>query len=126
MIRGIRGAITVRKNEPESIISATERLIKEMVKKNEVKPELIASVFISATSDLNASFPAKALRRLSGWSYVPVTCMQEMAVPGSLEKCIRIMMHVETEKSQREIRHIYLENAKNLRPDLVDIDEKVD
>jgi chorismate mutase len=120
MIRGIRGAITVDANEEKEIVEATERLLQEMVKQNDITPERVASVFISATQDLTAQFPAKALRRLDGWTFVPVTCMQEMAVPGSLEKCIRIMMHVDTERSQNEISHIYLEKAKNLRPDLID------
>ncbi|WP_243386579.1 chorismate mutase [Bacillus kexueae] len=120
MIRGIRGAITVEENEANSIIEATEKLIKRMVNENEIKPDYIASVFISATNDLNASFPARALRNFSGWSFVPVTCMQEMAVPGSLEKCVRVMMHVETNKAQKDIKHVYLEGAKNLRPDLID------
>ncbi|MDQ0161536.1 chorismate mutase [Aeribacillus alveayuensis] len=120
MIRGIRGAITVDANEEKEIVEATERLLQEMVKQNDITPERVASVFISATQDLTAQFPAKALRRLEGWTFVPVTCMQEMIVPGSLEKCIRIMMHVDTERSQNEISHIYLEKAKNLRPDLID------
>lgn len=120
LIRGVRGAITVEQNEANLIVDATERLLREMVKKNDIHPEKVASVFISSTQDLDATFPAKALRRLNGWTYVPVTCMQEMVVPGSLEKCIRIMLHIETERSQKEICHIYLEKAKNLRPDLID------
>lgn len=120
MIRGVRGAITVEANEAQQIVSATERLISEMVTKNEVQPDHVASIFISATNDLNASFPAKALRNLEGWTFVPVTCMQEMAVPGSIEKCIRVMMHIETGRAQQDIEHIYLEKAKTLRPDLID------
>jgi len=120
LIRGVRGAITVERNEPSQIIEATEKLLREMVIKNNIHPEKVASVFISATHDINSAFPAKALRRLEGWTYVPVTCMQEMAVPGSLEKCIRIMLHIETNRSQKDICHIYLEKAKNLRPDLID------
>lgn len=119
MIRGIRGATTVHRNESEEIISHTREVIKEMVEVNGIEPEDIASVFISMTSDLNAAFPAKALRQLSGWTYVPVMCMKEVEVEGSLEKCIRVMMNVNTEKTQKEINHIYHHEAKRLRPDLV-------
>lgn len=120
MIRGVRGAITVAENNEEQIIQNTERLLREMIRKNNIDPDQVASVFISATNDLNACFPAKALRKIDGWTYVPVTCMQEMAVEGSLEKCVRVMMHINTTRSQKEIRHVYMEKAKNLRPDLID------
>lgn len=120
MIRGVRGAITVAENNEEQIIQNTERLLREMIRKNDIDPDQVASVFISATNDLNACFPAKALRKIDGWTYVPVTCMQEMAVEGSLEKCVRVMMHINTTRSQKEIRHVYMEKAKNLRPDLID------
>lgn len=120
MIRGVRGAITVTENNEEQIVQNTERLLREMIRKNDIDPDQVASVFISATNDLNACFPAKALRKIDGWTYVPVTCMQEMAVEGSLEKCVRVMMHINTTRSQKEIRHVYMEKAKNLRPDLID------
>jgi chorismate mutase len=119
MIRGIRGATTVGKNEETEIIEATKQLLIEMIEANGIQAEDVVSVFISVTKDLFATFPAKALRKIEGWTYVPVMCMQEIPVPNSLEKCIRIMMHVETSVLQKEIRHIYLNNAVVLRPDLV-------
>ncbi|MBT2733305.1 chorismate mutase [Neobacillus sp. C211] len=118
MIRGMRGAITVNQNTEEAIITATEELLEKIIEENHIQPELVASVFISTTEDINAVFPAKALRKFEGWTYVPVMCMQEMPVPNSLKMCVRIMMHVNTTQSQEEINHVYLKGAKVLRPDL--------
>ncbi|MGM7635384.1 chorismate mutase [Bacillus sp. Hm123] len=118
MIRGIRGATTVTANDETEMIDATEKLLQEMIDENEIQADDVCSVFISVTEDLAAVFPAKALRRLDGWSYVPVMCMKEIPVPGSLAKCIRVMMHVNTKLTQSEVKHIYLEQAISLRPDL--------
>jgi chorismate mutase len=114
----MRGAITVNQNTEEEIISATEELLKKIIEENQIQPDCVASVFISTTADINAVFPARALRKFEGWTYVPVMCMQEMPVPNSLTMCVRIMMHVNTTKSQDEIIHVYLKGAKVLRPDL--------
>lgn len=118
MIRGIRGATTVSDNIEREILSATEELASELIKSNQIFPESVASVFISTTEDINAAFPAKVLRQFEGWKYVPVMCMREISVPNSLKLCIRIMMHVNTEKRQEEINHVYLREAVSLRPDL--------
>ncbi|SEM84895.1 chorismate mutase [Mesobacillus persicus] len=118
MIRGIRGAITVQIDNEEEIISATERLAREVIRENGITAESVSSVFISVTHDLTSGFPAKALRQIDGWTFVPVMCMQEIPVPGSLQKCIRLMFHVNTDVRQEGIKHIYLEGAKVLRPDL--------
>jgi chorismate mutase len=114
----MRGAITVSQNTEEAIITATEELLEKIIEENHIQPELVASVFISTTEDINAAFPAKALRKFEGWTYVPIMCMQEMPVPNSLKMCVRIMMHVNTTQSQEEINHVYLKGAKVLRPDL--------
>lgn len=119
MIRGIRGAITVNENNDTEIINATEQLLRKMIEDNNtIDPNSVASVFISVTGDLSAAFPAKAMRLIDGWTYVPVMCMTEIPVPSSLEKCIRVMMHVNTNVPQEEINHIYLGGAISLRPDL--------
>ncbi|WP_338451799.1 chorismate mutase [Niallia oryzisoli] len=118
MIRGVRGAITVLENTENEIMQATSRLLHKMIEKNEIAPENVASVFISVTDDITEAFPAKVLRSKEGWGFVPVMCMKEITVSNALEKCIRVMMHVNTAKSQQEINHIYLENAMILRPDL--------
>ncbi|MDQ0225104.1 chorismate mutase [Metabacillus niabensis] len=118
MIRGIRGAITVEENDSHLILEATSKLLKDMIKKNNINPERVAQVIMTVTDDLDATFPAKALRAIEGWTYVPVMCMREIPVPNSLEKCIRVMMTVETDVSQEKIQHVYLEGAISLRPDL--------
>jgi chorismate mutase len=118
LIRGVRGAITVNQNIEEEIINATDELLAKLIEENHIQPDLVASVFISTTADIDAAFPAKALRKLEGWTFVPVMCMQEMPVPNSLKMCVRIMMHVNTTQSQEEIIHVYLKGAKILRPDL--------
>lgn len=119
MTRGIRGATTVKNNEEKDIINNTKRLIESMVDKNDIKMESISHIFISATKDLNATFPAKALRGIPGSTYVPVMCMREIDVPGSLSKCIRVMMVVNTNKKQTEMQHVFHNDAIKLRPELV-------
>lgn len=118
MIRGIRGAVTVTEDSNEQVIQETTRLAIEMARANNIDPETIASVIITTTTDITSAFPAKAVRSIEGWTYVPVMCTHEMNVPGAIEKCIRLLMHVNTEKAQNEIQHIYLNNAVQLRPDL--------
>lgn len=119
MIRGIRGAITVSADQPAEILQETRRLIMEMVKENKIDPDDVASVIISTTTDISSAFPAKAVRTIEDWTYVPVMCTHEMDVPGSLRLCIRVMMHVNTSIPQKEIQHIYLNEAMKLRPDLI-------
>ena len=120
MIRGVRGATTVIKNSEHEIMLETESVVKSMVSANDIKPEDVSHIFFSVTSDLNAAFPAKAIRQLDKWTYVPVMCMQEIDVPNSLEKCIRVMMVTNTEKKQEEIEHIFHNEAVKLRPDLIE------
>jgi chorismate mutase len=118
MIRGVRGATTVTANSEEAIIAATEELFAKLIEVNQIQPDSVASVFVSTTEDVDAAFPAKALRKFQGWTYVPVMCMREMPVPNSLKMCIRIMMHVNTSVTQEKIVHVYLNDAQVLRPDL--------
>lgn len=118
MIRGIRGATTVSNNQEEQVIEAADELLRKMIESNEVEATDVASVFISVTSDINAAFPSKALRRFPDWKFVPIMCMQEIPVINSLPLCIRVMLHVNTSKQQALINHIYLNNAVVLRPDL--------
>ncbi|WP_246942190.1 chorismate mutase [Bacillus pinisoli] len=118
MIRGIRGATTVSENEAVEILDKTEMLLREMVEKNNVEPSDIATILITVTDDIDAVFPAKALRRLVGFTFVPVTCAREIPVANSLKKCIRIMMTVNTNLAPHEVKHVYQEGAIDLRPDL--------
>lgn len=117
-IRGVRGATTVEVDQEEMIIEATEELVKEMVRMNKIEPEKISSVWMTMTEDLVSTFPAKALRRLEGWRYVPVMCSREIPVPDSLPMCIRVMIHLQTLLNQQEVQHVFLERAVQLRPDL--------
>ena len=118
LVRGVRGAITVNSNTKEEIIKITKELLIALRRENNFKIEDIVSVFFSATSDLNAAFPARAAREL-GWDKVPLFDMQEIEVPKSLPKCIRILIQINCQKSQTEIKHCYLRGAKILRKDLV-------
>lgn len=113
-VRGIRGAITVSNNTKEEIIAATKELLLEIAKKNQLKVEEVVSIIFSATKDLDAEFPAAAARDL-GWNETPLLCSSEIDVPGSLPKCIRVLLHVNSEKKQKEMRHIYLKEAVKLR-----------
>jgi chorismate mutase len=112
--RGIRGATTVGNNDRSDIIEATKELLREIVTANQLDIADIASVIFSTTLDLNAEFPAVAAREI-GWSDTPLLCSNEIDVPGSLAKCIRVLLHINSHKSQSEIKHIYLKNAVNLR-----------
>ncbi|AIQ53649.1 MULTISPECIES: chorismate mutase [Paenibacillus] len=116
--RGIRGATTVVNNEETEILRETVVLLREIVERNDVIAEDICSVWITVTGDLDATFPARAIREIEGWELVPLMCSVEIPVKGGLPKCIRLMVQVNTDKSQRDIRHIYLNEAKKLRPDL--------
>jgi len=117
-VRGVRGATTVDHNEAEEILQATIEMLNQIVVDNGIEPEDICSVLVTVTQDLDAIFPARAIRQMPGWELVPLMCSLEINVKDSLEKCIRLMVHVNTDKHQREIRHVYLNRAKALRPDL--------
>lgn len=121
-VRGIRGATTVEHNEEQEILSATAELLQEIVVSNQVVPEDICSVLVTTTQDLTGAFPAKAIRQMPGWDLVPLMCSLEIPVQPSLARCIRLMVHVNTNKKQNEIHHIYLNNAKTLRPDIAGAD----
>jgi chorismate mutase len=116
--RGIRGATTVTQNEENEILRETVVLLREIVERNDVIAEDICSVWITVTGDLDATFPARAIREIEGWDLVPLMCSVEIPVKGGLPMCIRLMVQVNTDKSQRDIRHVYLNEAKKLRPDL--------
>lgn len=118
LVRGIRGATTAESNTKEEIIKKTKELLVTLKKENDFKVEDIVSILFSVTPDLNAAFPAQSAREL-GWNRVPLFDMQEIDVPGSLPKCIRILIQVNCYKSQTEIKHCYLRGAEILRKDLV-------
>jgi chorismate mutase len=116
--RGIRGAITVDANQQEMILAATRELLAHIVEANDLDVGDVASAIFTATPDLDAVPPARAAREM-GWSSVPLLCMQEMAVAGALPRCIRVLIHWNTERPPDQIRHVYLGGARVLRPDLI-------
>lgn len=115
--RGVRGATTVPANDREEILAATRQLVALMIRRNGIKREDVGSAIFTTTPDLDAEFPALAARQL-GWLEVPMLCGHEIAVPGSLPHCIRVLVHWNTETPQHEIQHTYIREAVRLRPDL--------
>lgn len=118
--RGVRGATTVDANSREDILTGTRQLLALMIRQNDIQADDVGSAVFSTTVDLNAEFPALAARQL-GWLDVPLLCTHEVDVPGSLRKCVRVLIHWNTEKPQGDIRHVYIRDAIKLRPDLSDL-----
>jgi chorismate mutase len=122
--RGIRGATSVDANDEDAIIVATRELLACIVTANNVDVEDVASVIFTATPDLDAAYPALAAREM-GWSNIPLLCMQEMGVVNSLPRCIRVLLLWNTDRSADQVQHIYLHEARVLRPDLMpDMEEE--
>jgi len=115
--RGIRGATTVDTNTKEDILAKTKELLHLMIDANQIEKENVAYAMFTTTADLDAEFPALAAREL-GWHDVALLCGREIDVPGSLGNCVRILILYNTEKSARDIEHIYIRGAVNLRPDV--------
>ena len=117
-VRGIRGATSVDADVPEQIREATRELIEEILKRNEITDfdDVISAVF-TTTQDLVSAFPAEAARHI-GMTTVPLLCALEIPVAGSMQKCIRILLHVNSERKPAEIEHVYLREAEKLRPDM--------
>jgi len=114
--RGVRGATTAENNNAEDILQATRQLLALMIRQNGIEQEDVCSVIFSTTTDLDAEFPALAARQL-GWFDAALMCVNELDVPGSLRRCIRVLLHWNTEKPADEIVHIYIKGAAHLRPD---------
>ncbi|HXK65028.1 MAG TPA: chorismate mutase [Spirochaetota bacterium] len=117
VVRGVRGAITVDENSKEEIVHRTEELLRAIVTINKIQTNDIASAIFTVTDDLNAEFPAVAARKL-GWIHIPLLCSREIPVPGSLGMCVRVLLHINTDKNPEEIVHVYLRDARKLRPDI--------
>jgi chorismate mutase len=115
--RAIRGATTVDDDTPGDIRRATRELLETIVSRNGITSEDVTSAIFTVTHDLTSEFPAHAAREL-GWLDVPLLCTLEIPVPGSLAKCIRVLLHVQSSVPRSGIRHVYLHDARTLRPDL--------
>ena len=118
-VRAVRGATTVDADTVEYIRERVVALLEQVLKQNELAEEDIISILFTATEDIVSTFPATAARSM-GLGAVPLICARELAVTGSVPRCIRVMLHVNTERSRHDIHHVYLEGAKGLRDDLPD------
>ena len=116
--RGVRGATTVSANQPQAIWDATQAMLREMVDSNGIATEDIAAAYFTVTSDLDSAFPARAARTM-GWEHVPLMDALEIPVPGSLPRCIRVLLLWNTTVPQRDVIHTYQHGARALRPDLI-------
>jgi chorismate mutase len=114
---GLRGAITCAEDTAEEIEAKTQRLVKEMLARNEVAHDDLVSIILTATDDLTAAYPASAVRAL-GFDDVPLLGARELAVDGGLPRCIRVLIHCYSPRSRADVQHVYLEDARTLRADL--------
>lgn len=120
-VRGLRGATTVEMDDPSGIVEATRELLGSLIEANGVDPEQVAGAWFTTSPDLHSEFPAVAARQL-GWVDVPLICGQEMDVPyanpRSIPRCVRVLILVNTERTQREVRHVYLRGARAIKEEL--------
>lgn len=119
-VRALRGATTVEADSPEDVTNRTIELMTALLDTNEMTSEALISILFSATPDITSLAPATGLRGGIDLSDVPLLCVGEMIVDGGLERCIRIMAHVETQKPRHELTHLFLHGAAALRPDLAE------
>src|SRR3954469_4561236 len=122
--RGIRGATTAIANTAEDILEVTHEMMRALIELNDLVPDDVASAIFTTTPDLNATFPALAAREI-GWLEGPLMCSHEMNVPAALQKCVRVMLHINTTKTAKEIKHVYLKGARQLRPEWAYSDEQI-
>jgi chorismate mutase len=119
MVRGLRGATTLEADTVEQVTERSQELMRQIMVRNDLCEDDIVSVLFTATGDVNSAFPATAIREI-GFGAVPLLCAAEIAVPGSMPLCIRVLLHVHTTKTKEEIHHVYLHGAQGLRDDLPD------
>ena len=117
-VRGVKGATTTKGTSARDVLDATEELLFKLIQVNSIEQDDVACVQFSTSPDLVAEFPAVAARERLGWNDVPLMCSHEMARPGALTRCVRILILWNTNKVQNEIMHVYLHDAAKLRPDL--------
>jgi chorismate mutase len=122
-VRGVRGAVVAETDTEEDILAATRLMVAALLQANpSLRPGDLASAIFTVSEDLSAAYPARAAREL-GWDGVPMLCAREIPVPGGLSRCIRVLLHWNTELTQEAVQHIYLGAASALRPDLYDSGE---
>ena len=116
-VRGLRGATTIDVDEPEHITERMLALLTELFERNEIEHEDLISIVFTATDDVHSIFPATAARKF-GLGDVPLICARELDIEGATPRCIRVLIHLMTERSRAELHHVYLEGARGLRDDL--------
>ncbi len=122
--RGIRGATTIESDTKDNLVSATKELLETILRANPtLQTPDVASVFFTVTDDIFSAYPALAARQID-WDYVPMICAREIPVEGSLPLCVRVLIHWNTDKTQSEIKHVYLRDALQLRPDLAGVSKE--
>ena len=114
-VRGIRGATTADADTRDAILDATEELLRELCSENEIDPADVASATFTVTPDLSAAFPAEVARVRLGWTHVALMTANEIAVPDAVQRCIRVLIHINSDKKQEEMKFVYLRDASNLR-----------
>jgi chorismate mutase len=118
-VRAVRGATTVDLDTPEAIGERVVALLRLILERNGLEEGDLISILFTATEDISSMFPATAARSM-GLGAVPLICARELSITGSVPRCIRVMLHVTTERARDEIHHVYLEGAQGLRDDLPD------
>ena len=119
MVRGLRGATTVDVDSAEQVTERSQELMRRLMERNDLAEDDIVSVLFTATADVTSIFPATAIREI-GFGAVPLLCAAEIAVPGAMPRCIRVLLHVNTTRTRDEMHHVYLHGAQGLRDDLPD------
>ncbi len=119
MVRGLRGATTVDADTVAQVTARSQELLRAVMDRNDLREDDIVSILFTSTPDVTSMFPATAIREI-GFGAVPLLCAAEIAVPGSMPLCIRVLLHVYTARSRDEMHHVYLHGAQGLRDDLPD------
>ncbi len=117
MIRGVRGATTLPADTIEAQEQEVIRLMTPLIEENGITEDRVLTLFITVTDDIKRVSPAKMIRQHFGWQYVPIMCAKEPDIEGMPERCIRVLIQFETERTPEAIRHVYLNEAAHLRPD---------
>lgn len=116
-IRALRGATTIDVDEKEHLFERVIALLEVLFDRNDIDHDDLVSIIFTATGDVHSAFPALAARKF-GLGDIPLICAQEIEIEGSTPLCIRVMIHLATDKARHELHHVYLEGARNLRDDL--------
>lgn len=116
-VLALRGAITLERDEADHLLDRVERLLREVFQRNGLTHDDVISILFTATDDIHSAFPAAAARRM-GLGDVPLICARELDIDGGMPLCVRVMLHVTTERTRDRLHHVYLEAARSLRDDL--------